>query len=224
MEFTMEILRHKEFDYILRYPADFDASKKYPLVIYLHGAGGRGRDINIVYNHPFFSETEEVLRDAVSVAPQCYADSWFNIFEQLQDFIETVIALDFVDKARVYMLGASMGGYGTWQMAECRPELFAAIVPICGGGMYWNTGRLVNMGVWAFHGADDKTVLCEESVKMVEGINKRGGNAKLTIYENTPHNSWTPTFRNADMWAWLFEQRSAYVKSESEYDNVAQFG
>ena len=220
----MEILKYKQFDYVLCHPTNFDSSKKYPLVIYLHGAGGRGRDINIIANHPFFSESAEFLTDAVSVAPQCYSDSWFNIFEQLQEFLEQVIALDYVDKSRVYLMGASMGGYGTWQMAQCRPELFAAIVPICGGGMYWNTGRLKDMGVWAFHGADDKTVLCEESVKMVEGINKRGGNAKLTIYENTPHNAWTPTFRNADMWEWLFEQRSAYLGEKSEYDNVAQFG
>ena len=220
----MEILKYKQFDYVLCHPTNFDSSKKYPLVIFLHGAGGRGRDINIIANHPFFSESAEFLTDAVSVAPQCYSDSWFNIFEQLQEFLEQVIALDYVDKSRVYLMGASMGGYGTWQMAQCRPELFAAIVPICGGGMYWNTGRLKDMGVWAFHGADDKTVLCEESVKMVEGINKRGGNAKLTIYENTPHNAWTPTFRNADMWEWLFEQRSAYLVEKSEYDNVAQFG
>jgi predicted peptidase len=220
----MEILKYKQFDYVLCHPTNFDSGKKYPLVIYLHGAGGRGRDIDLIANHPFFSESAQFLADAVSVAPQCYSDSWFNIFEQLQEFLEQIIALDYVDKSRVYMLGASMGGYGTWQMAQCRPELFAAIVPICGGGMYWNTGRLKDMGVWAFHGADDKTVLCEESVKMVEGINKRGGNAKLTIYENTAHNAWTPTFRNTEMWKWLFEQRSAYVEEKSEYDNVAQFG
>ena len=201
-----------------------ESDKKYPLVIYLHGAGGRGRDIKVIYEHPFFSDTVEFLKNAISVAPQCYSDSWFNIFEQLQDFIEYVIGLDFVDNARVYLLGASMGGYGTWQMAQCRPELFAAIAPICGGGMYWNTGRLKDMGVWAFHGSDDKTVLPEESVKMVEGINKRGGNARLTVYENTAHNAWTPTFRNAEMWKWMLSCRSAYIGTRSEYDNVAQFG
>ena len=220
----MEILKYKEIDYVIRYPEGFDESKRYPLVIYLHGAGGRGRDINVIYSHPFFEETVDFLKETVSIAPQCYSDSWFNIFEQLQDFIEFAIGLDFIDKARIYMLGASMGGYGTWQMAQCRPEIFAAIAPICGGGMYWNTGRLKDMGVWAFHGADDTTVLCEESVKMVEGINKRGGNAKLTIYENTAHNSWIPTFRNAEMWDWMLSQRSAYIGSSSEYDNVAQFG
>ena len=133
----MEFLKYKQFDYVLCHPSDFDSNKKYPLVIYLHGAGGRGRDINVIANHPFFSESEQFLTEAVSVAPQCYSDSWFNIFEQLQDFLEQIIALDYVDKSRVYLMGASMGGYGTWQMAECRPELFAAIVPICGGGMYW---------------------------------------------------------------------------------------
>ena len=83
----MEILKYKEIDYVIRYPEGFDESKRYPLVIYLHGAGGRGRDINVIYNHPFFEETVDFLKGTVSIAPQCYSDSWFNIFEQLQGFI-----------------------------------------------------------------------------------------------------------------------------------------
>ena len=125
----MEILKYKEFDYVVRYPNEFSDDKKYPLVIYLHGAGGRGRDIGKLADHVFFKETEWALGDAVSIAPQCYADTWFNIFEQLQDFLEMVTGLDFVDPARVYLMGASMGGYGAWQMAMSRPELFAAVVP-----------------------------------------------------------------------------------------------
>lgn len=73
--------------------------------------------------------------------------------------------------------------------------------------MYWYSGRLKNMPVWAFHGENDPTVFCEESVKMVEGINKRGGNAKLTVYPDTEHNAWDPTYKNPEVWAWLFSQR-----------------
>ena len=75
-------------------------------------------------------------------------------------------------------MGASMGGYGTWQLAMSMPKFFAAIVPICGGGMYWNAGRLINTPIWAFHGAKDPTVLCVESEKMVNHVNALGGKAK----------------------------------------------
>jgi predicted peptidase len=168
MEICMEIKRFDKLDYVIRYPENFRDNKKYPLVIYLHGAGGRGRDINKMKDHGFFIDSAPYLREAVSVLPQCYADSWFDIFEQLQDYAEAMASLPFVDRDRVYLIGASMGGYGTWQLAMSRPELFAAIAPICGGGMYWNTARLKNTSVWAFHGDSDATVLPEESKKMVE--------------------------------------------------------
>lgn len=220
----MEILRHGELDYAIRYPKDFRQEEKYPLVIYLHGAGGRGRDISAIANHGFFGETEQFLNEAISVVPQCYADSWFDIFEQLQNFVAAQIARDCVDPARVYVVGASMGGYTTWQLAMSRPEWFAAIIPICGGGMYWNAARLKNMGVWAFHGKDDQTVLCEESIKMVDAINKRGGRARLTVYENTAHNAWTPTFQNPEVWQWLLAQTNRHQQVRTEFNDVKTYG
>lgn len=220
----MKVLRYKELDYVLRMPKHYEQSEKYPLVIYTHGAGGRGREIQKIVEHPFFIETEPFLTNAVSVAPQCYANAWFDIFEQLQDFIKFMIAQPYVDASRVYLTGASMGGYTTWQMAMTHPEWFAAIVPICGGGMYWNSARLKNMGVWAFHGADDKTVLPEESEKMINRLNAKGGNGKLTVYEGVGHNAWTPAFRTKELWDWLFTHTCYYEETVSEYDNVKQFG
>ncbi|MBR2337065.1 MAG: prolyl oligopeptidase family serine peptidase [Clostridia bacterium] len=220
----MEKRIFEELDYVLRMPAEFSNKEKYPLVIYLHGAGGRGRDTDVIYNHPFFSKTEPWLKGAISVAPQCYEDSWFSIFEQLQAFVKAIVAWDSVDKSRVYVVGASMGGYATWQLAMSRPELFAAIIPICGGGMYWNAGRLIHMGVWAFHGEEDITVFPQESKKMVDAVNVNGGNAKLTIYERTSHDAWTKTFENKDVWEWLLSHKSKYRETKSAYDNVRDFG
>ncbi|MBQ9113227.1 MAG: prolyl oligopeptidase family serine peptidase [Clostridia bacterium] len=227
----MEIARYKELDYVLRYPTDFSDKNKYPLVIFLHGAGTRGRNPDVLRNNSFFKETTELLSGALSVAPQCYAESWFDIFEQLQDFIEAMIAPGYVDKSRVYLIGNSMGGYGTWQMGISRPELFAAIVPICGGGMYWDAHRLKKTAVWAFHGDADTTVLCEESQKMVNAIHRKGGNARLTVYEGVGHDSWTQTFRSEEMWTWLFEQTNPRFTSEtpqtvspSPFDNASKFG
>lgn len=220
----MEILKHGELDYVIRYPESFSKEEKYPLVIYAHGAGGRGRDIAKMTGHGFFVDSEPYLKEAVSMLPQCYADSWFDIFEQLQNFVEAMIALPFVDSDRVYLIGASMGGYCTWQLAMSRPELFAAIVPICGGGMYWNTARLKNTPVWAFHGDSDGTVLPEESKKMVEKVNANGGSARLTIYEKTSHNAWDPTFRNPEVWEWMLSQKNHYTATRTEYNDTKTYG
>lgn len=219
-----EILKFEEIDYVIRYPENFSKEKKYPLVIYLHGAGGRGRDINITFNHSFFSLSEPFCKEAVTVVPQCYANTWFDIFEQLQRFIKGMIDAEYVNKMRVYIIGASMGGYTTWQMAMSHPEWFAAAVPICGGGMYWNAERLKHMGIWAFHGSDDPTVFCEESKKMVQKINQKGGNARLTIYEGVKHDAWTPTFKDPEMWKWMFSQTLYYEETENRYNDVVKFG
>ena len=219
-----EVLRYKEIDYSIRYAQNFDENKKYPLMIYLHGAGGRGRDFDVILNHSFFAESEAFCKDAITAIPQCYANTWFDMFEQLQDWFSYMINQKYIDKSRVYLMGASMGGYGTWQMAMSHPEWFAAIVPICGGGMYWNAERLKHTAVWAFHGSIDGTVRCEESEKMVNAVNKKGGNAKLTVYEGVAHNAWTPTFQSEEMWKWLFEQRNHYQTTSDEYNDVVKFG
>ena len=99
----------------------------------------------------------------VIIAPLCSENTWFDVFERLQLLVEEIDALPFADCNRICIMGASMGGYATWQLAMSMPERFAAIVPICGGGMYWNAGRLADIPVWAFHGAKDSTVYLEES-------------------------------------------------------------
>ncbi len=220
----MEISTYKKLGYVTRYPESFDENEKYPLVFYIHGAGGRGTDITKISTHSCFSDTEPYLKGAVTVAPQCYADTWFDIFEQLIDFVESEINKHYIDKERVYLIGASMGGYTAWQLAMSRPELFAAIIPICGGGMYWNAGRLKNTAVWAFHGEIDGTVKCEESRKMVDKINEVGGNAKLTVYPDTNHNSWTPTLTDPKVLEWLLSQKNRYTETRTEFNDTESFG
>lgn len=193
---------------VVRYPENFDSGKKYPTVLYIHGAGTIGNDIEKLKNNVFWKHADRHNLPCVFFAPQCDEGKvWFDLFEKLESFAKAVLEFDFVDKERYYVTGASMGGYATWQISMSLNTLFAAAIPVCGGGMYWYSGRLKNMPVWAFHGENDPTVFCEESVKMVEGINKRGGNAKLTVYPDTEHNAWDPTYKNPEVWAWLFSQR-----------------
>ena len=118
-----------------------------------------------------------------------------------------------MDADRVYGMGASMGGYGTWQMAMSMPSYYAAIVPICGGGMYWNAFRIKDLPVWAFHGAKDQTVFVEESIKMTDAIRGWGGNPKLTIYPENTHDAWTDTYSNDEVYKWFLEHKN---KNEQE--------
>ena len=194
--------------YLTRYPENFDPNKRYPTLLFLHGAGTIGDDLDKLAGNIFFNHVEKLNLPCVIFAPQCDEGKvWFDLFERLEDLARTVLEFDFVDRDRYYVVGASMGGYATWQIAMSLNDIFAAAIPICGGGIYWNAGRLKNTPVWAFHGENDTVVFCEESVKMVEATNKRGGNAKLTVYPDTKHNAWDPTYRDPKVWEWLFSQR-----------------
>lgn len=220
-----EVLKYKNLQYALSVPNSFDEEKKYPMIIFLHGAGTRGYDEKPLLNNAYFELTDPEEYNAVTFAPQCYADSWFDIFEQLQDFINFAIDHKFVDKDRVYVIGASMGGYATWQIAMTMPEKFAAIVPICGGGMYWNAERIKNIKVWAFHGTEDIYVYPSESKNMIEAINKVGGDARLTVCEGVGHGSWLNAYSSKELFEWLFNQSlKKRDKAENKFDDEKIFG
>ena len=223
---TIEKLQFESIKYVVRYPNGYNAGKKCPVIIFLHGAGTRGDDLELLIGNNFFEITEKYCDfPFIAVAPQCSANTWFDVFEQLERLVVKISNEDFCDKKRIYLMGNSMGGYGTWQLAMSLPELFAAIVPICGGGMYWNAGRLINVPVWAFHGEQDMTVKVEESIKMVEAVNKKGGNAKLTIYPDRQHDSWTDTYKNYEMFKWLLSNTNSNVSDiEDEYNDSVIYG
>ena len=211
---------------LIREPKDFDPQKKYPVLLFLHGAGTRGSDIHKLYTNPFFQLTD-IRQDLpfVTVAPLCEENTWFDLWERLILLVKDITRLPFADPARIYVMGASMGGYATWQLAMSMPDCLAAIVPICGGGLYWNASRLANVPVWAFHGAKDPTVLLEESVKMVDAVNRTKGEAKLTVYPENGHDAWSDTFRNPDVFAWLLKQKKKSDKSCCDgYNNSEQYG
>ena len=191
--------QYKKLKYLLALPQNFDESASYPVIFYLHGAGGRGDDLDIIKNDEIFSKNP-CLDEFVVVAPQCYADTWFDLFEQLTEFCDFVNDSAFCDKRRFYATGVSMGGYACWQLLMSRPDAFAAALVCCGGGMYWNAGKLKNLPVMAFHGAKDLVVLPEESEKMVNAI---GDSARLVVYPEADHDCWTPTYSDEANFRWL---------------------
>lgn len=202
---TFEVKQHKNLHYIIRYPDGFDKNSKYPTILFLHGHGSRGNDISILENGPFL---QRLPADSpfIAIVPQCFADTWFEILEQLTEFTAEIRKTEYIDTNRFYLMGNSMGGYATWQLGMSKPEWFTAMIPICGGGLYWNAKRLMNVPIWAFHGIQDDVVLVEESIKMVNSVNKNGGNAKLTLYEHAKHDSWSDTFSNPEIYQWLLRQ------------------
>ena len=206
-----------QLKYTVQLPKGWSEEKPYPVIILMHGAGTRGADLNNIKDNPFFHITGQWTEfPCVVAAPLCEAEkTWFDYFETLREFTQFISQESYADPERIYLMGASMGGYAVWQMAMSDPQRYAAIVPICGGGMYWNASRFVSLPVWAFHGDSDTVVYTEESRKMVEKIQKAGGDAKLTIYENCGHNAWTDTYGDPEVFRWLLRHKRTDAKAGS---------
>ena len=195
-----------ELKYLRFEPTDFSEDKKYPTIIHLHGAGSRGDNVEVLNNQSimrYANDTEGF--PFVMFLPQCSANCWFELFEQLREFVKNVVELPYVDRSNVYLSGVSMGGYASWQMLMSEPAIFRKAIICCGGGMYWNAAR-IKIPVWAFHGTDDRTVFFEESQKMVNAVNHSGGNAKLTEYKGIGHNCWEKTYSNPEIYKWLIAE------------------
>lgn len=209
---NFESLQLDGMQYLTTYPKRYEKGEEYPVIIFLHGAGTRGNSLEVLKKNAYFNIVKEYQDfPFITVAPLCCENSWFDMMASLKKLVHKIAESGFVDNKRIYLVGNSMGGYATWQLAMSMPEMFAAIVPISGGGMYWNAGRLMNVPVWAFHGKQDTTVFVEESEKMVAAINKNGGTAKLTIYPENGHNAWDDTYKNPEVFEWLLSN----VKSEN---------
>jgi predicted peptidase len=183
-------------------------SSKQPLVLFLHGAGERGTDMELVkkWGPPQQVEGGKQL-PFLLISPQCPEDERWDV-EVLAKFVESLSEKLPVDRQRIYVTGLSMGGYGTWMLLAARPEMFAAGVPICGGGDAESADRLTSIPIWAFHGDEDTAVPLQRSQEMVEAIERAGGKrAKLTVYPGVGHNSWSPTYDNPEVYQWLLDQQ-----------------
>lgn len=206
---SMEIMYYENVQYMIDYPQDYKKGEKRPVILFLHGAGSRGNDMQLLADNPYFKIPHAAADfPFVTVAPHCCENTWFDMFETLKGLVRKVATESYTDPKRVYLMGASMGGYAAWQLGMSMPESFAAIVPICGGGMYWSAERLVNVPVWAFHGEKDDVVFVEESIKMTEAVNQWGGQAKLTIYPDNAHDAWSDTYRNGEVFEWMLSHEN----------------
>ena len=198
--------------YLLFLPDGYGKRQKHwPTILFLHGAGERGSDLNLVKKHgpPKIVEEQKDFPFIV-VSPQCPQDRWWTEeVEVLINLLDDIVNRYNVDTERIYLTGLSMGGYGTWTLAAAYPQRFAAIAPICGGGERYMADKFKNVPVWAFHGAKDNVVPPVKSEEMVNAINARGGNARLTVYPDAAHDSWTATYDNPELYDWFLKHRKS---------------
>ena len=221
--------------YRLLLPKNYDPNKKYPLLLFLHGAGERGNDNEAQLVHGWKLFLREDIRDnypAIVVFPQCSRNSyWSNVqfrydsltkqraFEFQQDGEPTTamkMLLQLLDELedkykldddRYYVGGLSMGGMGTFELVRRKPRTFAAAFPICGGANPGTAKKLKRTSWWIFHGVKDDVVPAYLSEQMAAALKKRKARVKLTLYPEANHNSWDPAFAEKDLLPWLFSHK-----------------
>ncbi|HUL52677.1 MAG TPA: prolyl oligopeptidase family serine peptidase, partial [Opitutaceae bacterium] len=210
------------FQYLLYLPAGYgtDAAARWPLMVFLHGSGQRGTNVEAVAaNGPPLLIEQGRDYPCVVVSPQCSGVSWDSA--ALEAFIRDLVVRYGIDPDRVYVTGLSMGGYGTWDLAARSPGLFAAAVPLCGGGTPSLASQLRTLPLWAIHGALDATVPVARTLEMIDAIRQAGGNPRLTIYPDLGHDVWTVTYANDELYAWLFAQSRGRTPGSSAPPAIA---
>ena len=200
--------------YLIYLPKDYEQKESWPLMLFLHGSGERGDNLDLVKKHgpPKLIDAGKQFPFIV-VSPQCpNGQSWepFKLTALLDEITEKYK----VDQDRIYLTGLSMGGFGTWALAAHTPNRFAAIVPICGGGDPSRAKRIAHIPTWVFHGGKDPTVPIENSKKMVEALKKAGGDPKFTIYPDAGHDSWTQAYNTPELYEWLLQQKRTAKKAD----------
>ncbi len=198
-----------ELEYLVYLPPEYDnlSNKKWPLIIFLHGAGERGSNIEDVKKYGIHKVINEKDIPFIVISPQCPKNTvWEMYFTSIDKLIREVPQLYRADENNIFLTGISMGGYGVWNYAMLNPDKFAAIVPVCGGAQYyWRAGSLKNTPVWAFHGQKDKAVPFEESKRVVDELEKCGGKVRFSVFPDAGHEVCTLAYENDELFNWLLD-------------------
>ncbi len=216
----------REMKYLFYLPEGYekDTSKRWPLIVFLHGAGERGDDLELVKIHgpPKLIEAGKKYKFIVA-SPQLQLGEWWSP-DMVAWLTKDLIASYRVDPDRVYLTGLSMGGYGTWETAAKYPELYAAIAPICGRGDPAMAWRLRHMPTWIFHGAKDSVVPIKNSEDMKKALRKYR-NVKYTVYPEADHDSWSETYLNDSLYRWMLKHtRFTFPEARAPKEPVKYVG
>jgi len=220
------------YPYTVYVPRDWTPKRRWPVVLFLHGAGERGNDgrrqMQIGAGAAIRSAPERV--PAIVVFPQAPADQrWIGRpADAAMMALQQAVREFHGDNRRLYLTGLSLGGFGTWHLALAHPDTFAALVPVCGGIVphgsaasvqqspltasatdpyAFTAERLRHIPIRIFHGADDTVVLPSESQQMYAALRAAGANVEYTEYAGVGHNAWDRAYGDAQLWTWLFQQR-----------------
>ncbi|WP_144282333.1 carboxylesterase family protein [Chryseobacterium echinoideorum] len=206
-ELNKEIKRQEKISYILDYPKN--AKGNVPLMVFLHGSGERGNDLEKVKAHSPFTYKNLIKEPVAILAPQCPADTWWDTVT-VYHLIKEIQAKYKIDDSRIYLTGLSMGGWGTLKLAMEHPEMFAAVVSVCAPTdrvMYANIHQYKNLNMKIFHGGMDDVVLPENAFNFYQKLHPINPTAELTIFPNDNHNSWDSTYSNPKLYEWMLSKK-----------------
>jgi len=213
-------------EYLISYPKGFQEDQKFPLVIFLHGAGTRGNEIERLHRNSCVQNLmqRQDARGYILLAPHCKSGDWNEQMMILVHLVETYREISFIDKSRIHLTGNSMGGYGTWALATLHPDWFASVMPICGGGIGGFAKNLTSLPIRTFHGLCDKTVDPIESLQMAKAVNLHGGHAELILFPELAHNCWDAVYTDEKNYDWLLSFTAQADKPEPENLSGAYYG
>lgn len=200
----------KSLSYLVQYPASYEhsAKKKWPVMLFLHGSGERGFDLDSVrkWGPPKIADKQDL--PFIIVSPQCPPERrWGEYNLELKQVLEEAINNYNIDENRIYLTGLSMGGFGVFSMAMEYPDYFAALAPVCGGGDPTRVKTIKSIPIWIFHGNEDQVVPPARSKEMVDALNEIGGNVKFTLFEGVNHFSWIPAYNDSGLFEWFLKQK-----------------
>ena len=212
--------------YLLFLPSAYgrNGHLRWPLILFLHGAGERGNDVERLRGHGITRIVDEQAErfPFVVVSPQCPEHArWINYLEDLGALLDEITRTYAIDEQRIYLTGMSMGGQGAWALALKYPRRFAAVAPICGPrlpgtDLHERMRALADTPVWVFHGAKDQVVPLEHSMAMADALEHVGGTVRLTVYPEAGHDAWTETYNNPALYEWFLQHALALAGDQSE--------
>ncbi|KFF21537.1 prolyl oligopeptidase family serine peptidase [Chryseobacterium sp. JM1] len=206
-ELNKEIKRIEKISYILDYPQK--AKGNVPLIVFLHGSGERGNNLEAVKAHSPFTYKSLMKEPVAILAPQCPADSWWDTVT-VYNLIKEIQKKYKIDASRIYLTGLSLGGWGTLKLAMEHPEMFAAVVPVCAPTdliMYSNINQYKDLNMKIFHGGMDDIVLPENALNFYQRLHPVNPSAELVIFPNDNHNSWDSTYSDPKLYEWMFSKK-----------------
>lgn len=207
-QFKQQLSTDFKLQYLVYLPKNYlpNSTEKLPMILFLHGSGERGDNIELVkaWGPPRIAEEKGL--PFIVVSPQCPNGIWWNsILLPLKELLDHMIQQYPVDTSRIYLTGMSMGGFGTFAMAQAYPEYFAAIAPVCGGGSPGMVKFIKNVPTWVFHGEEDDIVMPINSFLMVDALKAAGAEVKFTLYQGVNHSSWIPAYNESGVFDWFLE-------------------